>query len=458
MFVGYDVFGRNNFTSFNSPKQEFNAKAARPWVGAWDAANNQVTYDSSTKYTNSKTPLQASTATHNNTSERGKARRPSSGTWTGTNACYVTANSYSGSTPGWELHIWLAPNNYGTQDCDIVIPAFAGNVGVTQVNYKAVADAIYAGNIKDTTVSYQNPQNVLCSAQTPAWRGKVQKDAYGNCSCMSGTTKLKGGDKYFCCSGSNKELSVPAGEIWCVGNTSCKSKQHKEVNVVTWEYDCYEKYGCLDTANENYDSKASAMSSVTCKNTNPSINPCKSGYTNQIPALDPSGVNVRGWSVGNGYCMKILDNYHDILFLVYTPYLNKWNLVADKGTTKGWSGTYTTLSEAQSAFNELKKEYGCKDTGAKNYSEDAKYSGVPCEFEGGCTDSTADNYDEDATQDDGSCTYTTNCSTDAECPTGQVCIQGVCSVVNGDDFDWDSSMPYIVAGVLGLALVIGLSR
>ena len=188
--VGFDVFGLNNTLSLKSETKVFNA-ASKPHPGVWDGSNNQFTYDSSKTFTDVKAPLRASYNNYTNASERGSIRKPSSGSWSAkSNACYVTANNYSGLgvTPGWEIHIWLRPNNYTTNDCDIVIP-YPHNVSLTSVPYKAIADAIYNGNITDSSIAYVSPQTVICG--NIGWRGQVIKDSYGNCMCDSNTYQIE---------------------------------------------------------------------------------------------------------------------------------------------------------------------------------------------------------------------------------------------------------------------------
>ncbi len=52
--------------------------------------------------------------------------------------------------------------------------------------------------------------------------------------------------------------------------------------------------------------------------------------------------------------------------------------------------------------------YGCSDSTALNYIEQATVSDGSCEYILGCTNENADNYNSSATTDDNTCTYTSN--------------------------------------------------
>ena len=128
---------------------------------------------------------------------------------------------------------------------------------------------------------------------------------------------------------------------------------------------------------------------------------------------------IGGFSGGVGLTDACLED-GCLTFTMLDSYGDGWNgnsvtITSETGDVL-LTGTLDTGSEGTLSFGlnfdgDCGPVYGCTDTNALNYNEEATEDDGSCEYPiAGCTDDTALNYNPDAVEDDGSCEYPVDCS------------------------------------------------
>ena len=406
--VGFDTFGQNNTLSLKAETKVFNAAATKPYIGSWDGT--EVTYDSTESYDLSSIG-NFWTVTSSKRADYSKMKPYTYGSRTWylwiTPAASARVYSWTGHT-GYEIAIWMAPSSLHGKP-DIVIP-YHQNVTLSNVPYQAMVDAIYAGNVVDSSIPYTPPAQVNCGSQ--GWRGHFTTDSYGNCECSSDSNEISGGTKVTTITGA--EASIPQGETWCVkDDVSCTSQQIKYLDELSYSMKCEDRTGCTDSGNKNYDSNAVIHYGSMC-HTN-----CKWGYKKSH------------LGIGDGSCSKLLESWvsskndrdrYSRVVLVKSGWVGKYYVARQEnihdvanptGNTSG-KENFNDEASARAHYNTLTGTLtvdveGCTDPTASNYNPDANKNNDSCTYDvSGCMDSAANNYDSTATTDDGSCTYTTS--------------------------------------------------
>ena len=283
--------------------------------------------------------------------------------------------------------------------------------------------AFYAVNFEPSTlVNYYNNTEITVLASNGTGTYQTGFNAYSNTEVWNGsvTVYLSAGDRI--------TFGV-LGEDLCCGNGVLSVENFTLLE--TENGSCF-KNGCTVSSSCNYDATAT-IDDGSC-GTSLTLTSNQSDY--YCADFNWSLYTDNAELIEDGNCSESLE-----VCLSEGDYVLNANNSSDSEWWPSW--TYVQINEIDSAstYNDsgtfdqnevtinFTVNFGCTDTGAKNYSASATVADGSC-FYGSCTDSEACNYDSTATEDDGTCTYVTN-----ECQSCEFVHNHFELMQNDDDLD-----------------------